>query len=213
MFLVKIPWWIRLYYPSSFLWKVKTEQKILYLTFDDGPHPKATPFVLDTLRQYKAKATFFNLGKNALLFPELYNRVVAEGHLIGNHTFNHLNGWKTSASSYLEDVKNANSILSTSYFRPPYGRIPIQTAKKLIKLAIMEGSTLQIVMWHVLSGDFDQTLSGQDCISNVVSNAGKGSIVVFHESDKAWPRLEVALPAVLKYYAALGYHFETLEQK
>ncbi len=205
MYLVKTPWWLRMLYPA-FTWRVKTREKKIYLTFDDGPHPTATPFVLDLLQQYNAKATFFCIGRNVLDHPDIYARIIAEGHATGNHTMNHVNGWKVSDEVYADEVKQAADIIHSPLFRPPYGRIKRSQHKQLQTT----NPKLQTVMWNVLSGDFDTNLSPEGCLSYVLYHTQPGSIIVFHDSTKAWERMSFALPKVLKYFSERGYHFERL---
>lgn len=204
-YFVKTPGWLRKLYPGC-TWRLSTEEKIIYLTFDDGPHPVATSFVLEALKKYRAKATFFCIGKNVLEQPELYNRIVDEGHSVGNHTFNHLNGWKTKDDAYLHDIAEAKKYIDASLFRPPYGRI----TKFQLNLLSTERFNLTPVMWTVLSGDFDVKLDKHKCLQNVIKNTGEGSIVVFHDSEKAFDRMEFALPKMLEYFTKKGYRFEKI---
>ena len=196
------------------------ENKTIYLTFDDGPHPTITPFVLDQLRQYKAKATFFCIGKNVVLYPDVYKTVLAEGHATGNHTYHHLNGWKTTDNEYLTDIEQASSQIKSHLFRPPYGRIRKSQLNRLLKNGLNASanpeienripSKVKIIMWSVLSGDFDQGLTPEKCLNNVINNAKSGSVIVFHDSEKAYHRLQYALPKLLKYYSEKGYVFERI---
>jgi peptidoglycan-N-acetylglucosamine deacetylase len=193
---------------SSYTWDMKTKEKLLYLTFDDGPHEQATPFVLDALKKYNAKATFFCIGKNVSALPSLYNRILEEGHSTGNHTYNHLNGWKTADADYLRDVVEASKYIESSLFRPPYGRIRSFQAKNIP--LVLKDQSVKIVMWDVLSGDFDQHLTKEHCLQNVILNARNGSIIVFHDSTKALPLLEYCLPRALEFFAGKGFRFERL---
>ncbi len=187
-------------------WKIDTNEKILYLTFDDGPHPEATSFVLEQLKNFNAKATFFCVGKNVKENFSVYQRIIAEGHKVGNHTYSHLNGWKTDDKIYLEDIAKAAKIIDSDLFRPPYGRIT-----KFQQKAISGNKLhLKTIMWDVLSGDFDPAVSGENCYLNVVNNAKPGSIVVFHDSAKSFTTLQYALPGILKFYAEKGYQFPVL---
>lgn len=205
---VKAPWLIRKLYPT-FTWEKPATEKIIYLTFDDGPHPVATPFVLDQLRQYDAKATFFCIGKNVVEHPGIYRRILDEGHRVGNHTFKHLNGWKTGNQQYFEDIYAASKFIDSNLFRPPYGRITRFQAKLLQQQK--EGRPpFSIIMWSVLSGDFDVQLTPEACLKNVVLSIKPGSIVVFHDSAKAWERLEYALPRVLQHCSKSGYRFASI---
>lgn len=204
---VKTPWLLKKIYPT-YLWSMDTKEKELYLTFDDGPHPGATPFVLKQLKRFSALATFFCVGKNVLAYPDIYKQILAEGHSVGNHTFRHLNGWVTNDDIYLKDVAEAARYIDSHLFRPCYGRITSFQAKNL--KAAMKGREPKIVMWDVLSGDFDTSLSPQQTAANVVFASGPGSIIVFHDSGKAFPRLEYALPRVLQYFTERGYSFKDL---
>jgi peptidoglycan-N-acetylglucosamine deacetylase len=202
-YLVKTPWWLKKIY-HSYTWDVDTQEQELFLTFDDGPHPTITPFVLEQLKRFNAFGTFFCIGKNVSTYPEVYEQIANEGHSVGNHTYNHLNGWKTDDKTYLENIAEASSIINSSLFRPPYGRIRSSQAKQ-IKQA---GSKL--IMWDVLSGDFDESLSKDKCLNNVIANSKPGSIIVFHDSEKAFPRLEYALPRTLDFFSNKGYRFRKL---
>jgi peptidoglycan/xylan/chitin deacetylase (PgdA/CDA1 family) len=206
-YLVKTPWWLKKWYPGL-VWHIPSgkDDKVLYLTFDDGPHPRATPFVLDTLRAYQAKATFFCIGKNVKEHPQIYKRILEEGHRTGNHTQHHVNGWKTRDKAYLEDVREAAGYIDSDLFRPPYGRISAFQASLLRKPPF----SYKVIMWDVLSADFDRKLGPERCSRNVIRHAGPGSIVVFHDSEKAFSRLEGALPVVLGHFREKGYRFESL---
>jgi len=210
MYFVKAPWWLKKLYPS-FIWKVPTKEKVLYLTFDDGPHETATPFVLDELKKYEAKATFFCIGKNVTSLPSVYKRMLDEGHTAGNHTYNHLNGWKTDDTTYISNIVQAAALIKSNLFRPPYGRIKKFQSKLLMRKEDASQLPFKIVMWDVLSGDFDVQLSPQQCLSNVLKHTEKGSIIVFHDSTKAWSRMSYTLPRVLEHYSKEGYIFKALE--
>jgi len=220
MYFIKPPRWMRWMYPGL-IWdmQVEEDEKVLYLTFDDGPHPIATTFVLDELQQYNAKATFFCIGRNVVDHSDIYKRILDEGHAVGNHTYNHLNGWKVKDQDYIDDVVKAADVIDSKMFRPPYGRITkFQSAVLRNQLAIgKQPSTINhqpfsIFMWSVLSGDWDNKIDGKKCYENVVLNAKSGSIVVFHDSAKALERLQFALPKVLEYYAKEGYTFKSLSK-
>ncbi|MBC7875361.1 MAG: polysaccharide deacetylase family protein [Ferruginibacter sp.] len=206
-YFVKTPWWLKKIYPSR-LWNIDTKEKIIYLTFDDGPHPGATPFVLDELKKYKAKATFFCIGKNVVTYPAIYKRILIEGHSTGNHTQNHLNGWKTKNDTYLADVTEASRYITSGLFRPPFGRIRSSQVKGLGEA--MKNKSSKIVMWDILPGDFDQSVSKEKCLDRVTYKAGQGSIIVFHDSEKAFPCLEYVLPRVLQFFNEKGYAFGSL---
>jgi len=208
MYLVRTPWWLRAIYPS-FTWKIKDAGKVLYLTFDDGPHETATPFALDQLKQFNAKATFFCIGKNVASHPDLFQRIIAEGHAVGNHTQEHLNGWKTANDLYADNIAKAGTYIHSNLFRPPYGRIKKAQAALLRKDQRLQ-QPFQVIMWDVLSGDFDTAITPQQCLDNVLSNTNNGSIIVFHDSTKAWDRMNYTLPKVLKHYTSLGYSFAAL---
>ena len=207
-YLVKTPLLLKKIYPS-YLWSIDTKEKTLYLTFDDGPHPEITPFVLKQLKRYNALATFFCIGKNVVAHPAAYRQIQNEGHAVGNHTYNHLNGWKTENEIYLKDIAEASKVIDSSLFRPCYGRITSFQAKNL--KPVMKGKEPTIVMWDVLSGDFDTDCIPQQCLANVVFASLPGSIIVFHDSEKAFPRLEYTLPKILNYFSEKGYLFKSLE--
>ena len=219
MYLVKSPSLLKWYY-SDLIWNKPSSEKIVYLTFDDGPIPNVTEFVLNTLNKFEIKATFFCIGDNINKHPAIFNRIKKEGHSIGNHTYNHLNGWKTDNETYVENFLKCQQLTQSSLFRPPYGRIKksqiaslrfdVRSQKSEDSNLISQISNLKIVMWDVLSGDFDVNLSPGKCYENVIKNAENGSIVVFHDSLKAFERLEYALPKVLSYFTEKGYQFEAL---
>jgi peptidoglycan/xylan/chitin deacetylase (PgdA/CDA1 family) len=206
MHFIKTPFWLRLIYRSC-IWRKSSQERVLYLSFDDGPHPEATPFVLDQLAKFDAKASFFCIGKNVQLHPKIYDTIIAAGHVVGNHTQNHMNGWKNNTKNYIADIQEATKVIDSNLFRPPYGRISFAQIK-----ALRSNPSLPqvIVMWDVLSGDFDTTITGEQCAENVIQYAGPGSIIVFHDSTKAMDRLRVALPKVLAHFSSLGYQFKAL---
>jgi peptidoglycan/xylan/chitin deacetylase (PgdA/CDA1 family) len=203
---VKTPWWLKLLYQTC-IWDIKGREKVIYLTFDDGPHPTITPFVLDELKKYNAKATFFCIGKNVAEHNIVYRRITTEDHTIGNHTHNHLNGWKTKDEVYLQNVTEAAKLINSNLFRPPYGKIKQSQLKQLSTHPF----NMKAIMWSVLSGDFDRKLSPEKCLQHVLKNTTSGSIIVFHDSEKAFERLEYALPRVLKYFSEKGYTFEKID--
>ncbi|MEO6915732.1 MAG: polysaccharide deacetylase family protein [Chitinophagaceae bacterium] len=204
-YLVRTPKIIsKLIFPG-YVWDMEDAGNRLFLTFDDGPHPEATPYVLDLLKEYQARATFFCIGKNVRLYPEIYKRIILEGHKTGNHTMNHLNGWKTDDAIYLKNVVEASQYIDTNLFRPPYGRIGAFQAKQ-----IKEALGLKIIMWTVLSGDFDRTISAAQCWQNIKSKTREGSIVVFHDSEKAMPRMRQALKDTLEYFSEKKMQFDSI---
>ncbi len=202
IYLTKTPTFIQKLFPG-FTWKMDTEEKVIYLTFDDGPVPEATPWVLEQLAAYKAKATFFCVGGNVQKNPELFQRILDAGHTVGNHTMQHLDGWATDNLPYYHDVRHAALLTNSQLFRPPFGRLKPRQVQFLQR-------HYQIVMWDVLSGDFDQKLHPDECLRNVTKNAGPGSIVVFHDSIKALPRLMSTLPRALEFFSDRGYSFAAL---
>jgi peptidoglycan-N-acetylglucosamine deacetylase len=205
MYLIKTPQFIQNLFPN-FTWKMPTEAKQLFLTFDDGPIPEVTPWVLEQLERFNAKATFFCVGDNVRKNPETYEQVRAAGHTVGNHTMNHLNGWSTDNMSYFRNIRHCAGQLKSALFRPPYGKVTPRQSQFLVR-------HYNVVMWDVLSGDFDQTLSPEQVLKNVIQNAGPGSIVVFHDSLKAFDRLKYALPQVLEYFSQLGYVFSAINEE
>lgn len=240
-YLVKTPRIVQTIF-KKYRWRICTEKKSasekdreVYLTFDDGPIPEITPWVLHELSKYNAKATFFCIGENVRKYPEIFHRIISEKHSIGNHTNNHLNGWKTNKRKYLNNIKQAELIfqsrwlsgsvsgphryrnqsslqipitnnhhLSTTLFRPPYGKIRPNCGNKIFKMGY------DIIMWDVLSGDFDPSLSKEKCLQNVLKNTNSGSIVVFHDSEKAFKNLEYVLPRTLAYFTERGYVFKAI---
>ena len=208
MYLVKTPWWLRAVYPSL-TWRIHEQGKTIYLTFDDGPHETATAFVLDQLKQFHAKASFFCIGKNVAAHPDIYERIVKEGHSTGNHTYSHLNGWKTEDAVYLKEIEDTSVLVRSNLFRPPYGRIKRSQLKKLQTT----NPQLQTIMWDVLSGDFDTNLSPEACLAYVLYHTKPGSIVLFHDSTKAWERMQFALPKVLEHFTREGYSFRAIPQE
>lgn len=196
-------------YPER-IWAFSRESNSVYLTFDDGPISGITPWVLEELKKHQVKATFFCIGENVSKNPEIFKRISAEGHAVGNHTYNHLNGWKTVTSEYIENVlKCEESLKSNSdpdvyqdsklLFRPPYGRIKSSQAK------LLQNKGYKIVMWEIISYDFDAGISGEECLQNVLGKIRPGSLVVFHDSLKAEKNLRYVLPKVLDYIGKKGW--------
>ncbi|MDD5149589.1 MAG: polysaccharide deacetylase family protein [Flavobacterium sp.] len=200
---------------QNYIWEIPNVENKIYLTFDDGPTPEITEWVLQELQKHNAKATFFCIGKNIEKHPDIFLKVIANNHSIGNHTFNHLNGWKTSTEEYLKNtklceysisnLKSKISNLQSKLFRPPYGKIKPSQSKKLQKLGY------KIIMWDVLSADFDGTISPEKCLENVLNNVKSGSIIVFHDSTKAFQNLEYTLPKTLEILSERGFVFEKID--
>jgi len=201
---VKANWMIKRLF-SNYVWEIPNTTNKVYLTFDDGPTPEITEWTLHQLKEYNAKATFFCIGDNMKKYPEIFHKVIHEEHSVGNHTFNHLNGWKTSVSDYIENVKRCDketriSKLETlNLFRPPYGKIKPSQSKILRKLGY------QIIMWDIISYDFDTKISKEQCLENILKNVKSGSIIVFHDSKKAFTNLEYVLPRTLEFLKKKGY--------
>ena len=195
---------------SSYTWRFDTDRKEIFLTFDDGPTPEITPFVLKQLKQYNAKATFFCIGKNIENHPEIFHQILSEKHSVGNHTQNHLNGWKTKNINYLNSVLKCEDVISnladktkeSKLFRPPYGRIKKSQAKEILKRGY------RIIMWNVLSADFDKSISKEKCLENILKNTKKGGVIVFHDSLKASEKLQFVLPKVLEEFSKKGFSFK-----
>ena len=206
MRLITTPKILRLFYPS-FLWEMPKGEKKLYLTFDDGPHPTITPQVLEILKKFNAKATFFCIGNNVNKYKETFEIIKKEGHSVGNHTFNHERGWKTKTSDYIKSVKEADALIQSPLFRPPHGRIKSSQIRAIKNLRISESQNLKIVAWTVISYDWDKSLSPEDCFNNVIKNSDDGSIIVFHDSEKAVDNMIPALTKVLEYYTDKGFTF------
>jgi peptidoglycan/xylan/chitin deacetylase (PgdA/CDA1 family) len=206
MYFIKTPFWLRLIYRSC-IWRKSNQDRVLYLSFDDGPHPEVTPFVLEQLAKFDAKASFFCIGKNVQLYPEIYDAILTAGHVVGNHTQNHMNGWKNTTENYIANIEEATKWIDSNLFRPPYGRISFSQIKAL---RLDPSLPQDIMMWDVLSGDFDTTITGEQCANNVIQHTVPGSIVVFHDSAKALDRLRIALPKVLAHFSKLGYQFKAL---
>ncbi|MBK8140943.1 MAG: polysaccharide deacetylase family protein [Chitinophagaceae bacterium] len=206
-YFVKTPWWLKQLY-SSRIWSIDTNEKKIYLTFDDGPHPTITPFVLGELKKYGAKATFFCIGKNVVRYPDVYQQILDEGHRTGNQTQNHLNGWQTVNDIYFSDIEEATLYINSDLFRPPYGRIRSSQAKYIRRA--MDKETAKIVMWDVLSGDFDKSTTPEQCLKNVVEKTNDGSVIVFHDSVKAWEKLSYTLPRILEHFSRKGFTFSVI---
>ncbi len=224
MYLVKTPFFLKKIYPKSLIWNKIRDKKTIFLTFDDGPIPIVTPWVLKTLKNFNVKATFFCIGDNINKHSEIFSQLKADGHAIGNHTFNHLKGWDYEDDVYISNFIKCQELTQTNLFRPPYGRIKFSQIKLIQKQELkaknkeqiantpynLQESQISIIMWDVLSGDFDTKLSPEKCLKNVIKHTENGSIVVFHDSLKAWERLEYVLPKALEYWKNEGFEFELL---
>ena len=202
MYLTKTPTFIQSLFPN-FIWRIDSSKKTLFLTFDDGPVPGITDWVLDILASHSAKATFFCVGENVEKHPLLFNRIKEEGHAIGSHTYHHKNGWQTNKQDYLQDVKKCAELVGSNLFRPPYGRMTPSQALTL-------KDKYNIVMWDILTGDFDDKLDQDECFQKIIKESKAGSILVFHDSIKAKDNLTNILPRVLNHYTKLGFSFESL---
>jgi peptidoglycan/xylan/chitin deacetylase (PgdA/CDA1 family) len=203
MIWVRPPLLLKAFYGKAVCWRIPVKSKNIYLSFDDGPVPEVTKRVLDILDEYNAKSTFFMIGENIERNPDIFSDVVKRGHSVGNHTFNHLNGWKTSKSDYLDSIKKCESLTASSLFRPPYGRM-LPSVINSIK------GEYRIIMWSVLSYDFDKNISPEQCVRNITKFTGNGSIVVFHDSKKAEKNVLYTLPRVLEYFSLKGYQFSSI---
>lgn len=204
-YFVKTPYWLSHWIYPKYIWQIPSKDTV-YLTFDDGPHPEITPFVLDQLKEHGAKGSFFCVGNRLVSYPEIADRVRAEGHFLGSHTFNHVDGWKTDNEKYLEEVQKAAKLAGNPVFRPPYGHIKRSQARLLRQ----QETKTRIIMWDVLTGDFDKQLSPERCLQQTVEKTRPGSIVVLHDSEKAWDRLQYVLPRLLKHVNANNWLLSSL---
>ncbi len=210
LYFKKTPGWLKLLFAQA-VWSFSRAEKKIYLTFDDGPIPALTPWVLATLKKYDAKATFFYVGENIRKHPDLFTQALSLGHSIGNHTNNHLKGWSTSEEQYLDNIDLCEEAIleyadgvSKKLFRPPYGQISRSMAKRISK-------DYRIIMWDYLTGDFDQDLSPEKCHKGAIKNVKAGSIVIYHENVKAEARIKYSLPRFLEHFSQLGYQFCAIE--
>ena len=199
----RTPIWLRKLF-STLVWNVPTEEKVLYLTFDDGPIPNVTEWVLEELKKYNAKATFFCIGDNVRKHQKVYSKVLEEGHAVGNHTFNHLKGWSTKNEIYFDNIDECSALVESNLFRPPFGRIKKSQYKELNKKC-------KIIMWSILTWDFLKNLDQPYALKTAIKNTRRGDIIVFHDSLKAEHNLRYILPKYLKYFSGLGFEFKTLE--
>jgi len=202
MFLAKSPRIVKKYY-SKFVWDLPNNENKIYLTFDDGPTPEITLYVLNVLKKHNIKATFFCVGNNVKKHPQLFQKIKADGHSFGNHTYSHTNGWKNDDNAYIEDVEKCEKAFESKLFRPPYGKIKKSQAKVI-------NQAHKIIMWDVLSGDFDIKTPPEKCLENVVGNVKSGSIIVFHDSIKAFANLQYTLPKAIEYLLDKGFVFDKI---
>lgn len=202
MYFVRPPYLLKKIYQQC-VWDIPSKDNVLYLTFDDGPIPEVTPWVLDQLKKYNAKATFFCIGENVRKNPDIFRRIIEEGHTIGNHTYNHRNGWKVSNESYFNNVRKGSKFIESKLFRPPYGKI------KRSQYMVLKDE-YEIIMWNVLCGDFDPETSPREVLRNAVKYTDKGSIIVFHDSIKASKNLFYTLPVFLRFFAQRGFKFQAI---
>jgi len=202
MYPVKTPKFVKGLFPSI-TWKGERIEKTVYLTFDDGPVPEATPWVLDLLAKHNAKASFFCVGDNVELHPDIYERIKNEGHVIGNHSNSHISGWEVSHDEYLSNIAKATTAIKSNLFRPPYGKMTYRQMKSIQE-------NFKIIMWDILSGDFDQKISPEKCFANVMNNLEAGSIIVFHDSKKSIDKLKAFLPRLMDQLVEEGYSFKLI---
>jgi peptidoglycan/xylan/chitin deacetylase (PgdA/CDA1 family) len=203
MYAVHPPWFYRALSPKYLLCQVPASKKVVYLTFDDGPVPEVTPDVIKILNDFNVKATFFCVGDNVRKHKDIFDRLVSEGHAVGNHSFNHINGWKTSPGAYYNNVMHCRDFFDSRLFRPPHGRL---TPSQYLLLK----KDFRFVLWSVLTMDYHHAISPEQCLRNATENLLPGSIIVFHDSIKAREKLLFALPAFIEYALAEGYTFATL---
>ena len=188
---------------GKLLWRKNPSERVIYLTFDDGPVPEVTPLVLDLLDEYNLKATFFCVGENVEKHPEIYNEILKRGHKTGNHTFNHLKGVTVSTHEYVSNVQKAAKNIDSNLFRPPYGRISYQQKKAL-------RGKYEIVMWDLITHDYNKNLSPEAVLQNIKRFSRNGSLVVFHDSIKAERNMLAVLPMAIEYWNSKGYRFKVL---
>jgi peptidoglycan-N-acetylglucosamine deacetylase len=199
-YITSTPWWLKSIFPKGLVWEGDPVNKTIYLTFDDGPHPEITSFVLELLDKAGMKGTFFCIGENVERYPETFNLITEKGHRVGNHTHTHPDGWKMNTGCYMMEIKKAATFISSYLFRPPYGKI----TKNQVNGIRNEFPEMQIIMWSCVTGDFDTTKTGEWCAKQAIKAAQPGKIIVFHDSEKAWPRLKIALPMLLEYMQKEG---------
>lgn len=188
----------------NLIWRIPNNENKVYLTFDDGPIPEITEWVLEVLWAFNIKATFFCVGDNVKKYPHIYKRILDEGHSVGCHTHNHLNGWITTNETYVQNVRKAEEYITSNILRPPYGKIRLSAAKQL-------SVDYKVVMWDILSKDYDQNVTPQECLENVTENVSSGSIIVFHDSHKSFRNLKYALPRSIEFILNNGYSFDKID--
>ncbi len=203
MYFYKTPSILKKIFPDL-TWDIPAQSKSIYLTFDDGPVNHITDWVLEVLKDYDIKATFFCIGKNVAENPHLYEKILTNKHRVGNHTYNHIKGWYSLNSTYYQDVESCRELVDSNLFRPPYGKIMFPQSKAIL------AKGYEIIMWDVLSGDFDAKVSPQQCLANVIKHTESGSIVVFHDSLKAANNMKFAMPLYVEYFLNEGYEFKVL---
>lgn len=199
---VRAPQIIRLLYRKA-VWNFSQREKVVYLTFDDGPIPEVTPWLLDLLKKENIKTSFFCVGENVQKHPEVFQQILDDGHSVGNHTFNHIQGLKSGNYRYLANIEKANTLIGSNLFRPPHGFLKRSQYKRLSR-------KYRIVMWDVLSRDFDNRISAKEVHNNVMGYVRPGSIITFHDSLKAEKNLKEALPEVIRSLKKQGYRFEAI---
>ena len=203
MYFVHTPYFVRNFYNKKLIWNIPVKEKKIFLTFDDGPVPGFTSEILNILNQFNAKATFFCVGENIKNHKKEFEKILKNGNLIGNHTFNHLNGRKTKFEEYISNISKSNDLYETKLFRPPYGRITFKQINEVSK-------NYKIIMWTVLTGDFDKNVSKEKCLKNAIKYTRKGSIIVFHDNKKTKEKVLFALPRFLEYFSKKDFTFETI---
>ena len=199
---IRVPKFIRRLFPDL-VWKIEDERGV-YITFDDGPTPGITEWILATLKRYDAKATFFVLGKNVEQYPDLYRKILADGHSVGNHTYSHQKGVKMSLERYLEDIAFASNSVKSNLFRPPYARVTPSQLRAVTK-------HYKVVMWSIISRDYNRKITGEICLRGVLPHIKAGEIILFHDSEKSFANMSYALPKTLEHIAKLGLKCKAIE--